>query len=142
MLQRSQPHHFLIGPHDFVNEEIGLLVHLCMAEIKLGQSLVVCQPFKQLLPTILQKDERGWLKENIQNRSVLLLSPPPQGNFCCCQWEVHEMVPKGIKASTQVRNAAPRSAEEECNLMQLSVTRHMLMTPSGYHIRSSQTHAG
>lgn len=122
MLQRSQPRCFPIGPHNLVNEEISLLFHLCVAEIKLGQSLVVCQPFKQLLPTILQKDERGWLKEGIQKRIVLLLFPPPQGNLCCCQSEVHEMVPKGIKAFTHVRNVAHRrSAEEECNLMQLSV---------------------
>lgn len=102
VLQRSHPHRFPIGPHNFVNEEISLLFHLCMPEIKLSQSLVVGQPFKQLLPTILQKDKRGWLKEDIQNRNVLLLFPPPQGKFCSCQWEVHEIVPRGIKASTQV----------------------------------------
>lgn len=117
VLQRSQPRCFPIGPHNLVNEETSLLFHFCVAEIKLGQSLVVCQPFKQLLPTILQKDERGWLKEDIQKRSVLLLFPPPRGNFCCCQLEVHEMVPKGIKAFTHVQNVAHRSAEEECNLM-------------------------
>lgn len=66
-----------------MNEEIGLLIHLCMPEIELSQCLVVCQTFEQLLPTILKKDERGWLEVEVQNRNELLLFPPPQGNFCC-----------------------------------------------------------
>ena len=49
-----------------MNEVLGLLAHLCQAEVELSQSLVIRQPFKQLLPTILQIGEKGRLKEEIQ----------------------------------------------------------------------------
>lgn len=66
MLQRPQPRRFPVGPHNLVNEVLGLLAHLCQAEVELGQSLVICQPFKQLLPTILQMGEKEELKEEIR----------------------------------------------------------------------------
>lgn len=59
MLRRPQPHRFPVGPHNSVNEILGLLAHLCQAEVELGQSLVIHQPVKQLLPTVLQMGEKG-----------------------------------------------------------------------------------
>lgn len=66
MLQRCQPRRFPVGPHNLVYEVLGLLAHLCQAEVKLGQSLVIRQPIKQLLPTILQTGEKRGLEEEIQ----------------------------------------------------------------------------
>lgn len=65
VLHRPQPCCFPVGPHNLVNEVLGLLAHLCHAEVELGQSLVICQPFEQLLPTGLQTGEEKQLKEEI-----------------------------------------------------------------------------
>jgi len=65
VLQRPQPCRFPVGPHNLVNEVLGLLAHLCQAEVELSQSLVSCQPIKQLLPTILQMGKKKEFKKEI-----------------------------------------------------------------------------